>query len=91
MSYINYKPISHAIRVLRLYRAAIKNLQSYYLTDRSPSCQNAPFQRRSRTRVKDILDTWHPFEKARYPKYFALREKRKHEIVENARAQRTGY
>jgi NADH dehydrogenase (ubiquinone) 1 beta subcomplex subunit 9 len=29
-----------------------------------------------------ILDTWHPFEKAQYPEYFALREIRKKEFVE---------
>lgn len=29
-----------------------------------------------------IVDYWHPMEKAMYPKYFALREKRKKEYVE---------
>ncbi|XP_011310871.1 NADH dehydrogenase [ubiquinone] 1 beta subcomplex subunit 9 [Fopius arisanus] len=29
-----------------------------------------------------ILDQWHPTEKAMYPKYFALREKRKKEYIE---------
>ncbi|XP_012280016.1 NADH dehydrogenase [ubiquinone] 1 beta subcomplex subunit 9 [Orussus abietinus] len=29
-----------------------------------------------------ILDYWHPIEKAMYPKYFALREKRKKEYIE---------
>ncbi|XP_015605725.1 NADH dehydrogenase [ubiquinone] 1 beta subcomplex subunit 9 [Cephus cinctus] len=29
-----------------------------------------------------ILDHWHPIEKAMYPKYFALREKRKKEYIE---------
>ncbi|CAG5118070.1 unnamed protein product [Candidula unifasciata] len=29
-----------------------------------------------------ILDTWHPFEKAQYPEYFALREIRKKEYIE---------
>ncbi|BFZ13253.1 hypothetical protein BsWGS_16292 [Bradybaena similaris] len=29
-----------------------------------------------------ILDAWHPFEKAQYPEYFALREIRKKEYIE---------
>uniref|UniRef100_A0A0B6Y428 NADH dehydrogenase [ubiquinone] 1 beta subcomplex subunit 9 n=1 Tax=Arion vulgaris TaxID=1028688 RepID=A0A0B6Y428_9EUPU len=29
-----------------------------------------------------IVDTWHPFEKAQYPEYFALREIRKKEYIE---------
>ena len=29
-----------------------------------------------------LLDFWHPVEKALYPKYFALREKRKKEFEE---------
>uniref|UniRef100_A0A6V7LME4 NADH dehydrogenase [ubiquinone] 1 beta subcomplex subunit 9 n=1 Tax=Bracon brevicornis TaxID=1563983 RepID=A0A6V7LME4_9HYME len=29
-----------------------------------------------------VLDYWHPTEKAMYPKYFALREKRKLEYIE---------
>lgn len=29
-----------------------------------------------------VLDYWHPIEKAHYPKYFALREKRKLEYIE---------
>lgn len=30
-----------------------------------------------------VMDTWHPYEKAMYPKYFATREKRKLEYIEN--------
>ncbi|KAL4234261.1 ndufb9 [Mactra antiquata] len=29
-----------------------------------------------------VLDTWHPFEKAQYPSYFALRDIRKREFLE---------
>ncbi|XP_055892513.1 NADH dehydrogenase [ubiquinone] 1 beta subcomplex subunit 9-like [Biomphalaria glabrata] len=29
-----------------------------------------------------ILDTWHPYEKAQYPEYFALREIRKKEFID---------
>ncbi|KAH9515527.1 ndufb9, NADH-ubiquinone oxidoreductase [Bulinus truncatus] len=29
-----------------------------------------------------LLDTWHPYEKAQYPEYFALREIRKKEYIE---------
>lgn len=30
-----------------------------------------------------MLDTWHPIEKAQYPEYFARREIRKREFLEN--------
>jgi len=29
-----------------------------------------------------ILDMWHPYEKAQYPEYFAVREKRKQEYID---------
>ena len=32
--------------------------------------------------LSQILDAWHPLEKAQYPKYFALRDVRKREYIE---------
>lgn len=47
-----------------------------------PYCPGGVAYQRILTKSDDMLDKWHPLEKAQYPEYFALREIRKKEFVE---------
>jgi len=129
MAYLQTKAISHAGRVKKLYKAALKDARDWYWYPHLVRYQSVLLRarfdehrdevdlrvakrlllageqelnsRRHPVPIKwpdspgginfgrqqhvpdDILDSWHPYERAQFPDYFERRAQRKQEYIDN--------
>ncbi|XP_003746770.1 NADH dehydrogenase [ubiquinone] 1 beta subcomplex subunit 9 [Galendromus occidentalis] len=77
------KNVSNPREAKMLYDSALKQLEAkaHPAPFKFPSSPGGSAFDRWDTYPDWLVDFWHPFEKARYPKYFALREQRKLEYI----------